>query len=699
MAQQVDTVHKILFITLSNLGDSLMTLPAFDYLRRTYRRARITVVAAPRTQILFEHHPDVDELVVFDKHASLKHKMDLFFRFRRFGFDVVVDLKNTFYRWGVPARFKNAAIARFPSWVVHEHERHLYQAMAAVADKPIAQEDLRRENGRRNPSFIQPQDHDEAARLLEAHGLGKQEPFVLVVPGARSHLKRWVAQGYAEVIVALKKTYGLRVVLSGVKEDASFHQSITEQAPADTIDLCGRTHFGALSALILRARLVIANDSGAMHIASYLERPVIGIFGPSDEKRYGPWSKEGLAVRKNLLCAPCGRAHCDQDRLCIRTIRPFDVLLAARLILEGGGGRTDPARYKRILLVRTDRMGDLLLTTPVFKALREHYPASFIAVLVSSATRAIVDGNPYIDEVIAFDKEKKHQGFLATLRLAQQIRRRRFDVVVILHPTLRVHLLCYLAGVRERIGYDRKAPYFLTRTVPHRKQEGTRHESSYNFDLLEPLGVVTASQEMHMPVDASSERAIQEMLRKNGLETAPRLVAIHPSASCPSKRWPLDRFGHVIDALVRQEKAQIVIVGGPGHEVFGRDLSRLARERVVDLSGQLDLGSLASLFRRCRLVISNDSGPVHLAAAVGTPVISLFGRRQAGLSPRRWGPLGAQNVVLYHETDCAPCLAHACVRGFECLKAVTEDEVLGHARRILRGPVSTKTETRHGAVS
>jgi heptosyltransferase-2 len=697
---QIDTVQKILFITLSNLGDGLMTLPAFDHLRRTCREARITVVASPRTKILFEHHPDVDELVVFDKHASLRHKIDLFFRFRRAGYDVVVDLKNTFYRWGVPARFKNPAIVRFPSWAAHEHERHLYKAMVALAGKPVTQEDLERENGRRNPSFIEAKDHDEAEGLLRAHGLRKDEPFVLVVPGARSDLKRWASEGYVEVINALKKTYGLRVVLSGQKADELLHRSIKEQAPEDTIDLCGRTSFGALCALVLRARLVIANDSGAVHVASYLERPVIAIFGPSDEKRYGPWSKEGLVVRKNVLCAPCGRAQCRrQDPVCIRTVRSFDVLLAARLVLEGGLGRTDPRRYQRILLVRTDRIGDLLLTTPVFKSLREHYPASFIAALVSSATRAIVDGNPYIDEVIVLDKEKKHQGFLATLRLAQEIRRRRFDVAVILHPTVRVHFLCYLAGLRERIGYDRKAPYFLTRTIPHRKQEGARHESAYNFDLLEPLGVTTASQEMYMPVDASSERAIEEVLRKNGLEAAPRLVALHPSASCPSKRWPLDRFGHVIDALVRQEKARVVIIGGPGHEGFGRDLARLAREQVVDLSGQLDLGALASLLRRCRLLISNDSGPVHLAAAVGTPVISIFGRRQPGLSPRRWAPLGASSVSLHHETDCAPCLAHACVRGFKCLMAVTEDEVLGHARRILRGPVSIKTETWHRATS
>ncbi len=696
---QVEAVDKILYITLSNLGDALMALPAFDYLRRKYRDARITVVAAPRTKFLFENHPDVDELVIFDKHAPVRHKIDLFGRFRRARFDVVLDLKNSFYRWGVPARFKNPAIVRFPSWVVHEHQRHLYQAMIAVEGPGVTPEDLERANGRRNPSFIRDSHHDQAEALLKAHGLLGGEAFVLVVPGARSQLKKWSPEGYAEVISALKASYGLRAVLGGDKADEALNRSIMEKVPVETIDLCGRTDFGVLCALIQRARLTIANDSGAMHIASYLERPVIGIFGPSDEKRYGPWSHEGMAVRKNVLCAPCGRAHCRRQRLCIRTIRAFDVLLAARLLLEGGAGRTDPRRYKRILLARTDRMGDLLLTTPVFKSVREHYPASFIGVLVSASNRAIVDGNPYIDEVIALDKEKADQGFLATLRLARRLRGYRFDAAVIFHPTVRVHFLCFLAGISERIGYDRKAPYFLTRALPHRKQEGAKHESAYNFDLLEPLGILAPSSEMHMPLSAAAERSVDEIFRRKGIRHDSRLVAIHPSASCPSKRWPLSRFAAISDALTRRDRASVVLIGGQGYEQDARDLMRLTREPVVDLTGLLDLSQLAIFLSRCHLLISNDSGPVHMASAVGTSVISIFGRRQPGLSPRRWGPLGVSGVALHHETDCAPCLAHACARGFKCLEAVSVEEVLGHAQCLLRGSISTTTESRPAVAS
>jgi len=110
----------------------------------------------------------------------------------------------------------------------------------------------------------------------------------------------------------------------------------------------------------------------------------------------------------------------------------------------------------------------------------------------------------------------------------------------------------------------------------------------------------------------------------------------------------------------------------------------MTRVSVADFTGAFDLAQLASLFKRCRLVVSNDSGPVHLAAAVHTPVIAIFGRNQAGLSPRRWRPLGPRDVVVHKKTDCAPCLAHACTRGFRCLEAVSVEEVFGHAQKILQ---------------
>jgi heptosyltransferase-2 len=139
----------------------------------------------------------------------------------------------------------------------------------------------------------------------------------------------------------------------------------------------------------------------------------------------------------------------------------------------------------------------------------------------------------------------------------------------------------------------------------------------------------------------------------------------------------------VIDRLSAAGCAKILIVADSAHCDVTQELMKLTQFKPVDFSGRFDLSQLASLFERCSLVISNDSGPVHLSVAVKTPVIAIFGRNQPGLSPTRWGPLGPLDTVLHKKTDCETCLAHACENQFKCLEAVTVEEVLGHARRIL----------------
>ena len=675
-------IERILYITLSNLGDAMMALPAFDFLRRECPGAKITVIAAPRTKCIFENHPDVNRLLVFDKHAALREKIQLFFKLKKEKFDMVVDLKNTFYRWGIAARYKNPAWLKYPTWAYHASQQHLLKAIMALKGSMVEQEEFLGIHSRRNPSFIAAQDRLSADELLKIHHLKKEDEIVLVVPGSRSELKKWSVGGYAEVIEVLRQRYGFFVVLVGEKSEQPFIQEIIQETQGKVIDLSGQTTFGSLCSLILRSRLIVANDSGVLQIASYLDRPVVGIYGPTDYRRYGPWSKQGMVVRRNVLCAPCAKAQCRFGKpLCISTIRPYDVLLAVRLILEGQQSPPAQDKYKRILVVRTDRIGDVLLSTPVLQALRDYYPMSYIAMMVSPATQEILDGNPYLDRIIVFDKNK-HKGFFSTLAFSKKLKKENFDVAVILHPTVRVHFLMFLAGIRERIGYDWKAPYFLTQVLPHKKQEGSKHELEYNFDLLKALGINEVYRQMYMPIKESSDRFVEEALKNAGISPNDTLVVVNPAASCVSKLWPVKKFAEVADRLATL-RIKIVIVADSVHKNIGNELRSLAASKPFDFSGQFNLSELASLFKRSTLLISNDSGPVHIAVAVGTPVISIFGRNQAGLGPRRWGPTGPNDIVLYKKTDCSPCLAHACTQRFKCLEAITVDEVVLEAHKLL----------------
>ncbi len=338
----------------------------------------------------------------------------------------------------------------------------------------------------------------------------------------------------------------------------------------------------------------------------------------------------------------------------------------------------------KILAVRTDRMGDVLLTTPAFAALRRAFPRAEISVLVNPSTREIVDGNPHIDDIIIDDKHGRHRGALGFWRLVLQLRRRRFDVAVIFHTKKRTNVLCFLAGIPRRVGYrNNKCGFLLTEPLKDRRPEGRQHEAEYCLDVVRTLGVRSDALDMHFPLKEEAELWADRFLNDNGIASDVALVAVHPGASCVSKRWPPERFAGLINRLHTRYRVRSVLVGAAAHE----NLVRVLKERVdvplLDLTGITSLAQLASLLKRCRLLVSNDSGPVHLATAVSTPVISIFGRNQAGLSPVRWRPLGPRDRFVHKEVGCEVCLAHNCAIDFKCLKEIPEDEIMAAVVELL----------------
>lgn len=340
--------------------------------------------------------------------------------------------------------------------------------------------------------------------------------------------------------------------------------------------------------------------------------------------------------------------------------------------------------FQKILIVRTDRIGDVLLSTPVIKALRRHFPQSYIAVMVRPYARDIVLGNPYLDEVIVYDKYGRERSLYRTIQFAWGLRKKRFDLALILHPTNRVNLVTFLAGISKRIGFNRKLGFLVTDKIEHKKQEGKKHELEYTLDVVRRLGISAEDRSLFMPIRKDSEIYIEKFLTSSGVQEGKRLIALHPGASCPSKLWPVERFAQVADKLIDEFKLKAVVVAGPDDVETGKGLVKLIRSSCIDAVGKTTVSQLASLLRRCCLFISNDSGPVHIATAVGVPVVAVFGRKQPGLSPRRWGPTGEHDVILHKDVGCDECLAHNCEKGFACLQAVSTEEVVSAARKLLR---------------
>lgn len=336
------------------------------------------------------------------------------------------------------------------------------------------------------------------------------------------------------------------------------------------------------------------------------------------------------------------------------------------------------------MITRTDRIGDLILSTPVFEALRLKFSKAHLACLTFLENRQIVEGNPFLSEVILYDKQGSEKGWLGNLRFARRLAEKRFDTVVHLHPTNRMHWVSWLAGIPVRIGYRKKNAWALTHTIEDRKGEGLKHESEYNFDLLQFLGVPSDGKfKTHFPLKEKDRRSLDFYLKNIGLNLGAPYVVLNPSASCPSKVWPAERFAQLADRLQEKFGLPILLIGSRQDRLHASKVKRFVSRPVMDLSGKISIGLLGWLLQGARLLISNDSGPVHLARAVGTPVISIFGRNLAGLSPKRWGPLGDGGRVIHKEVACPVCLAHRCQINFLCLDVVSVEDVYREADRLL----------------
>jgi lipopolysaccharide heptosyltransferase II len=332
-------------------------------------------------------------------------------------------------------------------------------------------------------------------------------------------------------------------------------------------------------------------------------------------------------------------------------------------------------KIHNILAIRTDRMGDFLPNIAAIRALKESFNSN-ICALVNPSVKELLLGMPEIDEVLAFDEAKWDKSIFAKLDFIRRLRRMKFDLVVVLNPTKRFHLITYLAGIPLRLGYDRKWGCLLTHKIKDQKFLGQKHEVEYNLDLVRTIGAETKDKQISIKIEPGDLRFIENLFARYAVKDADLVIAIHPHSSNPAKCWPRQYFASLADKLKERFSAKIIIIGGKAERAASFKLISLSQYPIINLCGRLSLKQLAALFQRCALLISNDSGPVHIAAAVGTKTVVIFGRNIPGVGPRRWGPWGEGHAVLHKDPGCEPCLDERCQYNFQCLTAITQEDVI-----------------------
>ncbi|MDD5618271.1 MAG: glycosyltransferase family 9 protein, partial [Candidatus Omnitrophica bacterium] len=255
-----DKVKKIIFITSSNIGDAVLTLPSLDYLKDKFKDAEFTVVSSPRVSVLFSSDPRIKENIPYDKHIPLRKKIALFNRLRREKFDVIVDLRDTAFRWVAEAKFKNPYIARIPKDIRHLRLRHLYKTKSALKDDVsvtkinIPRLSLHSDNSTK----------ENTEKLLKQYNLSLNSDYIVVSAGALSYTKRWHKEGFAKICEQLLKQYS--VILLGDKNDCDVHRDINSRLGNRCVDLTGKTSLLEAIAILNRAKLIIGNDSAISHL-------------------------------------------------------------------------------------------------------------------------------------------------------------------------------------------------------------------------------------------------------------------------------------------------------------------------------------------------------------------------------------------------------------------------------------------------
>ncbi len=345
-----------------------------------------------------------------------------------------------------------------------------------------------------------------------------------------------------------------------------------------------------------------------------------------------------------------------------------------------------PGQPEKILIRSTNWIGDAVMTTPAIRTLAENYPAAEITLLALPWVSDVFRACPHIDHIFLYDKEGRHKGLQGKLTLAADLKKEKFDAAILLQNAFEAALITTLARIPVRGGYTTDGRgLLLTHGVKKGPGIDDRHQVHYYQQMLVGLGLTPGSNRLELFIDPESAGTADTLLSKYFIKHGKvPVVGFNPGAAYgPAKRWPIDKFAALARLLCAQTNALILVFGTAADNQAAQSILQAvgAPDRIIDLTGKTDLTTAIAYIDRCNAFVTNDSGLMHVAAALNTPTAAIFGSTDHIAT----GPFSDKAVIIRKPMPCSPCKkTHCPKKHFECMERISAKEVCSSVLNVLK---------------
>jgi len=329
-----------------------------------------------------------------------------------------------------------------------------------------------------------------------------------------------------------------------------------------------------------------------------------------------------------------------------------------------------PILAKRVVIRVPNWVGDVVHSLPALGVIRAHFADAELTAFARGEVGTILRGSAVVDQVVSYGSKPS---LLGIVQAATRLRREAFDLGIVLTNSFEGALLFALAGIRRRVGYATDARrWLLSDPVDCTSSTKQVHQADYYLNMLSRIGICAEAMSIKLDLEETERQAARNRLASAGWTSGQRLFAFCPGAgSGEAKRWPLARFVSLAKRMAATLGGKMIFLGSPAERALGRMLDKLGKEGLVNFMGQTSLREAMALVDACELAVSNDSGLLHVADALGVPTVALFGPT----NPKRTGPRSSASVVLRRPVECSPCELHECPIDHQCMDELTVDEV------------------------